>query len=245
MSKFDDSSVKKMPKKKKTVLVTGVGRYAHERLEFALLDRGYDMVALLADDTVMEFAEKIKKNYEATGKKFLIKEIDAEDYLSILNTTLLLLQNECNGYIAEFYVGLSSRFVTLALSQAATITDSVMFLVTIEDHEKQIPKDIREIPRLPTLTLSLPQIKALDVLIKNDGSISSLKEMDRLWRDEMEIAQIEHTSNVSKLTKKLESWGLVERRTSPKSGRVREIYITELGRTVREWKKIRRSKSKS
>jgi DNA-binding MarR family transcriptional regulator len=237
--------VNNLPKKKKTVLVTGVGRWAHERLEFALLDRGYDMVALLADDAGMEFAEKFKESYQATGKKFLIKKIDSEDYLSILNTTLLLLQNECKGYTPEFYVGLSTRFVTLALSQAATITDSVMFLVTIENYDKPIPKDLREIPRLPTLTLSLPQIKALDVLIKNGGSVGSLKDMDRLWRDEMEIAQIERTSNVSKLTKKLESWGLVERKTSPESERVREIYITELGRTVREWKKIRRSESKS
>ena len=130
--------------------------------------------------------------------------------------------------------------MTLALSQAATITDSVMFLVTIEDYDKPIPKDLREIPRLPTLALSLPQIKALDVLIKKGGKVSSLKDMDRLWRDEMDVAQIERTSNVSKLAKKLESWGLVERRTSPQSGRVREIHITELGRTVRAWKTIRR-----
>ncbi|MHA1864211.1 MAG: hypothetical protein ACTSWA_10625 [Candidatus Thorarchaeota archaeon] len=234
-----------MPQKRKTVLISGVGKHAHERLEYAIIDRGYNMVALLSDDVGLEHAERIKSKYLATGKKFLIEKVDSEDYLGILNATLLLLQNECRGYAPEFFVGLSTRFVTLALSQAATITDSVMFLVTIKDDEMRTPKDLLEIPRIPTLSLTTPQIKALDVLIKNGGSIGSLKEMDRLWRDAMEHDQIDRTSNVSKLAKKLESWGLVERKGSAKSGRVREIQITELGRTVRSWKKIRRSKTKS
>ena len=230
-----------MPKRN-TALITAIGQHAHERLRFALIDRGYNMVALLASDVGMKHAEEIREEFKPTGKKFLIKSIDPEDYLSILNTTLLLLQNECKGYVPEFFVGLGTRFATLALSQAATITDSVMFLVTFESLEDQTPKDLREIPRLPTLKLTLPQIKALDVLIKNGGSISSQKELERAWRDAMEVEQIEAPSGISRLVTKLESWGLVERRESPKSGRVRDIYITELGRTVRNWKNIRRSK---
>ena len=228
--------------KGKSVLVSGVGMYAHERIEFAMVQKSYKMVALIADPDSIKYAEQLRDTYEPKGIKVVMKEIDSEDYMSILNTTLVMVQEECKGYRPEFYVGLGTRFVTLALSQAAILTESDMFLVTIVDHETLKPKDVKEIPTLPTLSLSQAQLTLLDVLIKNGGMVKSLTELNKKWRDAMDMAALDKTSSASKLVKKLSGWGLVERRTSDSSGRVKEIYVTTLGRTVRAWKKLKRER---
>ncbi|MBN2229994.1 MAG: hypothetical protein JW779_10450 [Candidatus Thorarchaeota archaeon] len=228
--------------KGKRVLIAGVGMYDHERIEFAMIQGSYKMVALVADASSVMHAEKLRDTYQPKGIKFVIKQVDPEDYMAILSTTLTMIQDECKGYSPVFYVGLGTRFVTLALSQAAFLTESDMFLVTITDHETRQPKDIREIPTLPTLSLTKAQLTMLDVLYNSEnGMVKSLKDLSKRWRDAMEMASLEQTSSASKLVKKLMNWGLVERRVSESSGRVREVYITELGKTVRAWKGLKKT----
>lgn len=223
----------------KKALISGVGMREHRRLDFALVDRSYDLIVLLADSESMGHAEEIREKYEPMGKKVIVKEIDSEDYLGILNEALLLLSNECSKHKPEFYVGLGTRFITLA--QAALLTKNTVFLVTIKDHEEKIPKDLREIPQMKNFSLTEQQLVVLDVLIENNDRVASITELGRLFMKKMYgIDKDRATSSGSKLAKKLSEKGLVIKK--PKEGSKKGYYveITNLGKTVRAWKRAQR-----
>lgn len=225
------------------MFIATIGKYQHDRIEYALLGRSVHRIELMHSDAQesKDAAFKILDKYKSVVH---LHEVDPWNYLEILSLALNIV-NKNPKFAPEFHIGLGTRVMTMALAMAALFTESEMFLV-VED-ETMRPRELMEIPVLPTSPIAAQKRAILQILSRMKGkSVESaqglrrvIKEMEEKSRTQFPEGYVIPTpATLSKHLKTLEAWGFIQR---SKVGVTKQIQLTSLGETVLEMKLSRRN----
>jgi DNA-binding HxlR family transcriptional regulator len=231
-----------MPDQPRMFIAT-IGKYQHDRIEYALLGRSVQRIELMHSDAPesKDAALKILEKYKSVVH---LHEVNPWEYLEILSLALRLV-NENPKYTPEFHIGLGTRVMTMALAMAALFTESEMFFV-VEDEEMK-PRELMEISVLPTSPIAAQKRTLLKILSDMKGKEAISAEVLRKKIKEIHAERthefppgyvIPSSASLSKHLKTLESWGFIRR---TKIGKKTHIQLTKLGETVLEMKLSRRN----
>jgi CRISPR-associated protein Csa3 len=230
-----------------TVHIIPVG-FSKEKLLESLKHYPFQKVYLLVgrdhlemEEKVREIAQSMKRDLEAIVEVEEV-EVDKEDVLEAARDIVKIINYE-KAKGNEVMVNISGSMRTLAVASyiAASLTGAKVYSGISKYSEEGKPIGVQktvDIPLFPIKRLSQKKEAILKVLYKSDGYASSLEEIIRRLKPELEPGSKEYNAErslVSYHVNALKEEGFVETEKSGKNLIVRlsklgEIYLLGLGK---------------